>query len=114
MKLIKEDFNIKDWDVEAQTGYKPMTTYYTDFSIADNFGVSAIKDTYKRAMEFAETNYKYLTELVMVLNWKLWEHYRAGNRELSRLYDNLWGQADSYALDTLKDEELSYFLNVTD
>ena len=28
---------IKDWKIEELTGYKPISTFYTDFSIADNF-----------------------------------------------------------------------------
>lgn len=31
--------------VEAETGYRPFTTFYEDFSIADNFGLDAIGDT---------------------------------------------------------------------
>ena len=64
---------IKDWNIEALTGYKPITTYYRDFSIADKFGKKAILETYKKAVQYAKLNYKYLTELVMALNWKSWE-----------------------------------------
>ena len=53
------------------------TTFWMDFSIADRFGKSAVKDTYKTAFESWKDNYKYLTELVMVLNHKIWEHYEA-------------------------------------
>ena len=35
--------------VESEIGYRPFTTFFEDFSIADNFGVDAIKDTYNRA-----------------------------------------------------------------
>lgn len=34
------------------TGYEPISTFWTDFSIADTFGKEAVKDTYERA--FAE------------------------------------------------------------
>lgn len=40
---------IENWRIEELTGYKPITTFYTDFSIADKFGVEAIKDTYNRS-----------------------------------------------------------------
>ena len=30
-------------------GYETFTTFWQDFTIADRFGVSAIKDTFKRA-----------------------------------------------------------------
>ena len=66
-----EAIKIPVWGIESQCGYKPITTFWQDFSIADNFGVKAVKDTYKRAFSEWKTNYKYLTELVMVLNWKI-------------------------------------------
>ena len=59
------------WNIESETGYKPMTTFWQDFSIADAFGVAAVEDTFKRAFNEWKGNYKYLTELVMVLNHKI-------------------------------------------
>ena len=105
--------NIKMWNIEEMTGYKPITTFYQDFSIADMFGSSAIKDTYNRAFKEWKNDYKYLTELVMVLNWKIYEHYER-NDEYAKLYNELWEELDMYATDNLKDEELSYFLRTTD
>ena len=55
-----------------------------------------------------------LTELVMALNWKIWEHFNAGNDGFAEVYNELWEKADAYAMDNLKDEELSYFLRTTD
>ena len=94
-------------------GYETFTTFYMDFSIADKFGVNAIKDTYKRAFKEWKSDYKYLTELVMVLNWKLWHHYENGNEVLAKVYDELWREAHDYAYDTLKGEELSYYYQTT-
>ena len=96
---------IKSFDSESAFGYKQITTLFQDFSIADNFGVSAIKDTYKRMFKEYKHQYKELTELVMVLNWKIWEHYET-NVEYSKVY--------GYACNNLKDEELSYFLRTVD
>ncbi len=104
---------IKDWNIEAMTGYKPKTTFYRDFSIADNYGVSAIRDTYKRAFAAWKSNVEYLTELVMVLNWKIWEHYET-NDLYAETYQGLWKQADEWALNNLKGDDLSYFLSTTD
>lgn len=63
------------WNIEAVCGYKPITTFWNDFSVADAFGTSAVADTFKRAFEEWKGNYKYLTELVMVLNHKIWQWF---------------------------------------
>lgn len=89
------------------------TTFWMDFSIADRFGISAIKDTFNRAFEEWKSDYRYLTDLVMVLNHKIWEWYEK-NEEIARVYNELWEKADGYALDHLKGAELNYFLNTTD
>ena len=99
--------------MEEMTGYKTFTTFFDDFSIADRFGASAIKDTFNRAFKEWKNDYKYLTELVMMLNWKIWEHYQT-NEEYGALYNELWEKADEYACENLKDEELSYFFRTTD
>ncbi len=105
---------IKTINSEALFGYTQITTFFEDFSIADNFGVKAIRDTYKRAFRDWKSDYKYLTELVMVLNWKIWQHYEEGNAEYQEVYNELWEKADLYAQEHLKGEELSYFYRTTD
>lgn len=95
-------------------GYVMTTTFWDDFSIADRFGADAIKDTFKRAFNEWKGNYVYLTELVIVLNHKLWQYYRLGNDAYARLYNDLWEKADEYACNNLKGDELSHFYQVTD
>lgn len=96
-----------------ENGYKLKTTFWDDFSIADRFGECGIRDTYKRAFDAWKGDYIYLTELVMVLNHKTWQHY-ASNREIAALYDELWRKADNYAMENLTGKELDYFYKVTD
>ena len=104
---------IKTWNIEALTGYKPFTTFYEDFGIADAFGIPAIRDTYKRAFKAWKHDYKYITELIMALNWKIHEHY--GHHDAyADVYDELWREADEWAMDNLKGEELQYYLRTTD
>lgn len=90
------------------------TTFWSDFTIADKFWVYAIKDTFDRAFSEWKSDYKYLTELVMVLNWKLREHYDKWNINVAKMYDAIRREADEYAVNNLQWEELSYFLNTTD
>lgn len=44
------NISIPQWNITEMTGYVPKTTFWLDFSIADKFGLNAIKDTYNRAM----------------------------------------------------------------
>ena len=104
--------NLKNWNIEAITGYKPISTFYLDFSIADQFGANAIKDTYNRAFKEWKKDYKYLTELAMVMSWKSFEHQN--NQEYCRIYSDLYYDTDEYALDNLKGEQKTYYINTTD
>lgn len=58
--------SVPKWNVESELGYKPITTFWEDFSIADKFGNEAVNDTLKRAFTEWKGNYAYLTEMVMV------------------------------------------------
>ena len=104
---------MKDWAIKDITGYEPQTTVYVDFSIAEAFGENAIKDTYNRLFMEWKDNYIYFTELVMALNWKIWEHYER-NDKYAKLYNELWEKADMYACENLKGDELAYFYKTTD
>lgn len=97
----------------SMTGYEPKTTFWMDFSIADRFGIEAIVDTFNRAFKEWHTNHIYLTELVVVLNHKIWQWYKI-NETIASVYDSLWKKADLYARENLHDKKLEYFYNVTD
>ena len=94
-------------------GYETITSFWSDFTIADRFGVSAIKDTYTRVLHQWKDNYKYLTELVMVLNWKIWQNNEKNN-QYAEVYNKLWEEADAYACNNLKGDEAAYFFWTTD
>lgn len=94
-------------------GYEVETTFWEDFSIAERFGLSAIQDTFNRAFKEWKEDYEFLTELVLVLNRKIWQ-YHEKRPEFAEPYNTLWEQTDQYAMENLKDEELSYFFDVTD
>ena len=99
------------------TGYKPQTTFWDDFMIAEKFGADAVRDTYNRAMKAWKKNYIYLTELVMVLKWNIWYWDGAGTKKaeaLTELYNELWAKTHDYALDHLTGDELQYYLRTVD
>lgn len=106
-------FKYPRWNIEEFSGYKPITTFWDDFSIAEPFGKSAVLDTYETAMREWSSDYKYLTELVMVLNHKIWQHYEQ-NEQIARVYNDLWEKCARYACENLKGEELAYYYRTTD
>jgi hypothetical protein len=96
------------------TGYRPFTTFWQDFTIAEHFGEKAIKETFNRAFKEWKSDYEYLTELVMILNWKMWYFYDIEQKNLSILYQELFEKSNEWALNNLKGDELSYYLQTTD
>ena len=125
MRLTELFANLPQWAIEEMTGYKPCTTFWQDFSIADVFVLNgqepdAVQDTHNRSwpqMKEKMLGIKGLTEYIMVLNWKIHQHYndnRPGHMELSKLYNKLWEETDAWAMDNLKDSDLDYYLETTD
>ncbi len=48
-----------------------------------------------------------------ILTHKIWQYYET-KPEFATLYNTLWEQAGQYAVENLKDDELSYYYEVTD
>lgn len=93
--------------------YNYKTTFFHDFTIADAFGIEAVKDTYKRAFAEWKDNVEYITELTIVLNHKIWQHCET-NEPLARVYDKLWRELDTWCCNNLKGKDLEYFYQTTD
>lgn len=94
--------------------YELKTTFWLDFTIADHFGLEAIKETYDISFKNYKHDVVYLTELVMVLNWKIWQHWEKENVQYANVYDMLWRLTAEYAIDNLKGEDLKYYLKTID
>ena len=97
--------------------YECVTTFWDDFSIAEKFGSKAIRDTFKRAFWEWKDNAEYLTELVMVLNHKIWYWWEKGTskgRVYAKLYDELWNATAKFAEENLTGEDLDYYFRTTD
>ena len=98
-------------------GYEYITTADNDFFVAELFSndeESAVRETYNTLFDAFKDDYKRLTELVMVLNWRHFAHYEKGNIELFKVYQELYLKLHEYCLDNLKDEAVEYYLNTTD
>lgn len=107
--------------------YKRITTFASDFAIAECYGDNAVKDTYRRASGSWMGDYKFATELALVLNWYSWFWSDNGEIGLSSLYADLYykckdkfyaywrvKKTDSEGERNRKEEAQSYFFHTLD
>ena len=133
-KINKFLKGLPQWTIEEETGYKPISTFWQDFSIADaapRFGedaIFAIRMTFKSAIRSFRDDYKMMTELSMVLNHKIFEHHDKAVRAkkegllnrrdyhmmLAREYDGAWRATHDWCRENFKGEALEYYLDTTD
>jgi hypothetical protein len=135
MEKINDFFkSLPAWGIERETGYKPISTFWQDFSIADaaaRFGcdaIDAIRTTWKAAVTAFRSDYKMMTELVMVLNHKIWQHHNAAVRaksegllnqrdhhmRLAEEYDAAWRATDEWCCKHFTGEAAEYYFETTD
>ena len=111
------EFKIPRWPLIDMTGYKPKTTFWEDFSFADNVDEKAVRETFDRAFKEWKDDKVYATELSMVLNWKQFQFAKDGylcDNDMCRTYMELWKKIDEYIVNNWKGEKLSYYLKETD
>lgn len=102
-------------------------TFWFDFSVADMYGMSAIKDTYKRSFNAFKKDIDYITALAITLNHKGWQHYEQKDEKVSQLYFKLYEELDKFVLDgewsdekddmeykNFKSEEITYYVHALD
>lgn len=102
--------------LSEQTGYKRITTFYSDLSIAEVYGADSIKDTYKRVMESWIDDIKFITEFCMALNIKSWQMAEEGKHDTGKLYSDLYYKCRESIFEHYKNdqESLNYFFETTD
>ena len=98
----------------GENGYKTVTTFYQDLTIAEAFGPKAVRETYARVNKEWRDNVEYYTEFILCLNHKIFEHHEKKNEELADLYNELWQDADSWAAANWTGEDYAYYFSVTD
>lgn len=97
------------------TDWRPTALYWQRFSIAEKFGKDEIERVYHEIFKESKKDYKLLTELVMVLNHKSWEHCEYTDySEFCEQYSDLYYKAKEYAETHLEGDGLRYYLDVTD
>lgn len=94
-------------------GKERKTTFFSDLSIAECYGINAVKETYRDVMGSWGDNLEFMCEWVICLNQKIWQHYDK-HRELAKVYDDLWRKADNYCREHFKGEELNKYYEYID
>ena len=93
--------------------YQFISTFWEEFSISDKYGPDGVRSHFEDVFGLWKKDYRFLTELVLVLNLKTWSWFQVDDK-LGVTYDDLWKIADAYALKHLKGKELDYYLETLD
>ena len=124
----------KNWETNlADMGnYERKYTFYSDFGIAEFCEVykadaGAVKDTYNRVEESWGSSIEAITEVVMVLNHKIWSFYdnvdssylgcsEEWRQHFMEVYQELYERCVAFIEKTFANdsEALSYYYEVTD
>ena len=92
--------------------------FWAAFDEAEEGGADTIQVIANMAYQRWKDSVEELTDLVMVINHKCWEHYRLGNNELSGLYGDLYyfyyEKAINYREKEKRNEDLTYFIRTLD
>ena len=113
---MKKSFSkilLERMSLEKMLDYKFESSFWEEFSIAEDYGSEGIKRHYDTVFEQYKDNIKFLTELVLVLNIKIFIWYKVDD-DIGQMYDQLWKETDGYALETLKGDDLHYYLHTLD
>ena len=113
MKKTMSKILLEKLALEKMLDYKFESTFWEEFSIAEDYGAEGVKEHYDLVFEQWKDNLKFLTELVLVLNIKIFIWYGVDD-SIGKMYDQLWKETDGYALNTLKSDDLHYYLSTLD
>ena len=113
MKKSLSKILLEKLSLEKMLDYKFESTFWEEFSIAEDYGSEVVRDHWNLVFEQWKDNLKFLTELDLVLNIKIFIWYGVDD-SIGKMYDQLWKETDGYALDTLKGEDLHYYLSTLD
>ena len=84
----------KNFERNLREDYKRITTYTSDFSIAEwcvpAEGMNAIASTLRNALTNWRDNVEWFAEIILVINMKSWEHAARGNNEYGKMYSELF------------------------
>lgn len=101
-------------EVERTTGFRMQADFYQELSIIENFwGEEGVREVVNNYISILIEDVYLYTELVFILNWKLW-HHMEDNTQYVELYNALYRNAYIKGLMFYKGAEASYFVSTLD
>ena len=91
--------------VIENAGYRPMIYHNTEMGVM-MLEIGNLENYDKWFAAYSDVFY-------YPYDHKIWQYYET-RPEIATLYNTLWAQASQYAMEYLKDDELSYYYDVTD
>ena len=124
----------KNWEsnLADMSGYERKYTFYSDFSIAEFCEVymkdtNAVKKTYNNVIKSWGSSIEAMSEIVMVLNHKIWSFYgnvdssylkcgEAWRNKFMEIYQTLYEKCVDFIYKKFEHNEkaMEYYYNVTD
>ena len=80
-------------------GEERKTTFMSDLSVGEWFGVPSVIDTMRNALANWVDDVEYASEFILCVNWKAWEHDARGNKQWAVFYLSAY----EYIIDLLYD-----------
>ena len=95
---------------------KLKTDMWHKFTVAELKGSKGVEEYFKKV--FTELKEKKdvenLTELVLVTNWKCWDHYNMFHQKMSQVYEKLYYRAHNWCCSHFKGQDMDYYFNMVD
>ena len=92
--------------------------FWQAFTDAEEAGTATVATVASIMYQRWRDSIRELTDLVMVINHKSWDHYRNGNEGFQELYSDLYYEYYEKAIDYLekkdRNDEISYFIRTLD
>ena len=66
------------------------TTFMSDLSLGEWFGLNGMLDTFKNAVSSWKDDEEYMAEFILCVNWKAWEHAARKNHTWGQIYSGLY------------------------
>lgn len=92
----RSNTRLKTWHPQKVVGYKPITKYYTNFSYAEAEGKDSIMTAYNSFFSLYKNDKDYMAELLLMLIFKVEEHFSNDNIEFALLYKELYEKVKAH------------------